>query len=81
MEEKIAYIVKKMRVKRFSLHLHPYVAAYINSGIFSLKMRWKLKYSPFFKIIPNQSLALLEYKIYDNKRNEIDLKDEIEVKL
>ena len=81
MEEKIAYLVKKMRVRRFSLHLHPYVAAYVNSGIFSLKMKWRLKYSPFFKIIPNQSLALLEYKIYDNKRNEIDLKDEIEVKL
>ena len=81
LEDKIAYLVKKMKVRRFSLHLHPYVAAYLNSGIFSLKTKWKFKYSLFFKIIPNQSLALLEYKIYDNKRNEIDLKDEIEVKL
>ena len=77
----MAYLVKNMKVRRFSLHLHPYVAAYLNSGIFSLKTKWKFKYSLFFKIIPNQSLALLEYKIFDNKRNEIDLKDEIEVKL
>ena len=80
MEEKIAYLVKKMKLRRFSVHLHPYVAAYINSGIFSQKLKWRLKYSLLLKIIPNQSLALLDYKIFDGKRNEIDLKEEIEVK-
>ena len=69
-----------MRVKKFSLHVHPYVAAFINSGSPSLKWRWKMKYSLGFKLIPNQSLALLEYRIFDDKRNEIDLKEEIEVK-
>ncbi len=80
MEEKIAYLVKKMKLRRISVHLHPYVAAYINSGIFSQKLKWRLKYSLLLKIIPNQSLALLDYKIFDGKRNEIDLKEEIEVK-
>ena len=80
MEEKIAYLVKKMKLRRFSVHLHPYVAAYINSGIFSQKLKWRLKYSLLLKIIPNQSLALLDYKIFDGKRNEVDLKEEIEVK-
>ena len=80
LEDKIAYLVKKLRVKKFSLHVHPYVAAFINSGSPSLKWRWKMKYSLGFKLIPNQSLALLEYRIFDDKRNEIDLKEEIEVK-
>lgn len=80
LEDKIAYLVRKFRVKKFSLHVHPYVAAFINSGSPSLKWKWKMKYSLGFKLVPNQSLALLEYRIFDDRRNEIDLKEEIEVK-
>lgn len=80
LEEKIAFLVNKFKVKKFSLHVHPYIAAYINRGIFSLKWRWKRKYSRRFRLIPNESLALLEYKIYDGEGNEIDLKEEIEIK-
>ena len=32
------------------------------------------------KVIPNQSLAYLEYKFFDAEKNEIDLKEEIEIK-
>ena len=80
LEEKIAFLVNKFKVKKFSLHVHPYIAAYINRGIFSLKWRWKRKYTHRFRLIPNESLALLEYKIYDGEGNEIDLKEEIEIK-
>ncbi|MEG1573697.1 MAG: Rne/Rng family ribonuclease [Bacteroidales bacterium] len=80
LEDKIAYLVKKLKVKRFSIHVHPYIAAFINSGFPSIKWRWRMEYALCFKLIPNQSLALLEYKIYDSKNNEIDLKEEIEVK-
>lgn len=80
LETKIAFLVKKFKVKKFSLHVHPYIAAYITQGFFSLLWRWKNKYTRRFKLIPNQSLALLEYKIYDGEGQEIDLKEEIEIK-
>ena len=32
------------------------------------------------KVIPNQSLAYLEYKFFDAEKNEIDLKEEIDIK-
>ena len=80
LEAKIAFLVKKFKVKKFSLHVHPYIAAYITKGFFSLLWRWKNKYTRGIKLIPNQSLALLEYKIYDNEGQEIDLKEEIEIK-
>lgn len=80
LEAKIAFLVKKFKVKKFSLHVHPYIAAYITQGFFSLLWRWKNKYTRGIKLIPNQSLALLEYKIYDNEGQEIDLKEEIEIK-
>ena len=81
LEDKIAYMVLKLKKNDFTLHLHPYVAAYIDKGgLFSLKWQWKRKYSFRFKIIPDQSLALLEYKFFDKERNELDMKEEQEIK-
>ena len=39
LEHKIDYLVNKIGIRRFSLHVHPYVAAYINQGMISLKRR------------------------------------------
>jgi len=80
LQSKISYLVKKLNVKKFTLHVHPYIAAYINQGLFSLKCKWKWRYSMGMKIIPNQSLAFLEYHFYDENKEEIDLKQEIEFK-
>jgi len=63
-------------VKKFKLHVHPYIAAFINKGIFSLKWEWKLKYSMGMRVIPDQSLGFLEYKFYDSDKEELDLEHE-----
>lgn len=77
---KISYLVNKLNVKKFTLHVHPYVAAYINQGFICLKWQWKYRYGFGFKIIPDQSLAYLEYHFYNSDKEEIDLKQEIELK-
>jgi len=78
LERKIDNLVNKIGVKKFSLHVHPYVAAYINQGLISLKIRWQLKYGRGIRVIPSQKLALLQYEFYDNKGEFIDMKEEIE---
>ena len=65
LESKIDYLVNKLGIKKFKLHIHPYVAAYVNQGIVSLKRQWQLKYGFGIKIIPSQKLALLQYEFYD----------------
>lgn len=81
LENKIEYLVTNLGVKRFSLHVHPYVAAYIHQGLFSLRRRWRKKYNaPGLKVIPNQNLGFLQYEFYDTNKNEIDLKDGVEMK-
>lgn len=80
LESKIDYLVNKLNVKKFSLHVHPYVAAYINQGMVSMKRKWQLKYGFGFKLIPNQSFAFLQYKFFDSKGEEIDMKEEFEIK-
>ena len=80
LESKIDYLVNKLKIKKFSLHIHPYIAAYINQGVLSLKRKWQMKYGFGIKIIPSQKLAFLQYVFYDTHGEEIDMKEEIEIK-
>ncbi len=80
LESKIDYMVNKLKVKKFTLHIHPYVAAYVNQGIVSMKRKWQMKYGFGIKIIPDQSLAYLQYKFFDKHGQELDMKEEREMK-
>ena len=80
LEHKIDYLVNKLKVKKFALHVHPYIAAFINQGFVSMKWKWRQRFSWGLKVIPNQSLAYLEYKFFDNDNSEIDLKQDFEMK-
>ncbi len=80
LRSKISYLVNKLNVKKFTLHVHPYIAAFVNQGFPSLKLKWKWRYGFGMKIIPDQSLAFMEYHFYDSNKEEIDLKQEIELK-
>ena len=80
LESKIDTLVNKIGVHKFYLHVHPYVAAFINKGIFSLKLKWKFKYGMGLRIIPSQKLAFLQYEFYDAQGQYIDMKEEIETK-
>ena len=76
LERKIDYLVKKIGEKKFTLHVHPYVAAYINKGFLSLKRRWQIKYGFGVKVIASQKLAFLQYEFYDKNNQFIDMKEE-----
>ncbi len=79
LESKINTLVKKIGIKQFTLYVHPYVAAYINQGILSLKRKWQMKYGFGVKILPKQSLAFLQYEFVDITGDEIDMKEEVEI--
>ncbi len=79
LEAKIDRLVNQIGIKRFSLHVHPYVAAYINQGVFSLRLRWQMKYGLGIRVIPSQKMAFLQYEFYDSNREFIDMREENEV--
>ncbi|OAV66551.1 Ribonuclease G [Bacteroidales bacterium Barb4] len=74
LEGKIDCLVNKHHLKKFTLHLHPYVAAYVNKGFFPLSWKWRTRFSFQLKVIPDQSLGLLECRFYDSDKNEVDMK-------
>ena len=52
----------------------------MKKGLVSLKRKWQMKYGFGIKIIPDQSLAFLQYRFTDVHGEEIDMKEEIEIK-
>lgn len=73
LETKIDFLVNKLGIKRFRLYVHPFVAAYINQGIFSIKRCWQMKYGFGVKVLPNQKLAYLQYTFHNMKGEEFIL--------
>ena len=80
LENKIDTLVNKIGIHKFYLHVHPYVAAFINKGVFSLKRQWQMKYGLGVRVIPSQKLAFLQYEFYDSDKQFIDMQEEIETK-
>ena len=80
LESKIDRLVNKIGIKKFFLHVHPYVAAYINKGLISIKRKWQFKYGFGVHVIRSQKLAFLQYEFFDDQKQFIDMQEEIETK-
>ena len=76
LKDKINYLVNTLNVNNFIMYVHPFVDAYLKKGIVSEYWKWRREFKRKFRILPDQSLNYLEYKVFDKDRNEIDLKEE-----
>lgn len=76
LERMLEKLVKQAGIKRLSLHVHPYVYAYINQGLYSLKWKWKLRYGLGLSIVPSQKLGFLQYEFHDKNHQLIEVKDD-----
>lgn len=79
LHEKLHYLIDDLKQSNFIMYVHPFVDAYLKKGLISLYTRWRLKFGGKFRIMPDQSLAYLEYKVLDKNRNEIDIKEEKDI--
>ncbi len=76
LKEKLEYLINDLKVKGFTMYVHPYVDAYLKKGFISMYKRWRMELGGKFRIKPDQSLAYLEYKVIDKDKNSIDLAEE-----
>ena len=76
LKDKLHYLVNDMGVKGFIMYVHPFVDAYLKKGFFSLYMKWRREFGRVFKIMPDQDLAYLQYRVIDKNKQEIDLSEE-----
>ena len=77
LEEKLDYLTGTLKIRNFRLHLHPFIAAYLRKGFFftSRLWKWKLRYGFGFRLVDDESMELMQYKILDDRKNEVDLKE------
>ena len=76
LKDKIDYLVHSLKAKKFVMYVHPFVDAFLKKGIISEYLKWRFEYGFKFKILPDQSLAHLQYRVIDSDGKEIDLKEE-----
>lgn len=79
LKEKIHYLIDDLKVTDFIMYVHPFVDAYLKKGILSVYRRWRMEFGRKFRILPDQSLAYLEYKVIDAQHNEVDIKEEKDI--
>ena len=79
LKEKVAYLTGDLRQSGFILYVHPFVDAYLKKGLISMYRRGRMEYGNKFRVMPDQSLAYLQYRVVDKNGEEIDLKEEKDV--
>ncbi len=65
---------KNYRKGKVFLHAHPFIAAYLNQGIPSIRMKWFLKYNKWIQIIPRDAFFYLEFRFLDINKKFIKIK-------
>lgn len=76
LKEKLHYLIDDLNVSDFIMYVHPFVDAYLKKGLISTYRRWRLELGRKFRIVPDQSLAYLEYRVVDSAGNVLDLNEE-----
>ena len=73
LENKLEFIFVEQNQKNVSLHVHPYVEAFIKKGGFlrSKQWNWYFKYKQWVKVEGVSSHAMLEYKFFNKEMDEI----------
>lgn len=80
LREKLDYCINGLGKQNFTMYVHPYVEAYIKKGLFSSIYRtWRSELGKKFKIVADQSLAYLQYKVIGSDKQEIDLREEKDI--
>jgi ribonuclease G len=57
-----------------TLSVHPFLYAYYTKGLISRQMKWYLKYYKWVKVVNDSSLGLTDYRIEDERGEEIQLR-------
>lgn len=77
LRSKLDYCINDLKQSGFTMYVHPYVDAFIKKGLFnSLYRTWRKELGAKFKIVADQSLAYLQYKVIGADKQEIDLREE-----
>ncbi len=79
LQDKISWLTENMGIKDFKMYVHPFVDAYVKKGLVSIYTKWRMSYGRKFKVLPDENLAYLQYRVVDSNGNEVNLQEEKDV--
>ncbi len=65
-ENHLTFLIKEANYKNLILKVHPYVAAYINQGFISRRIKWFFKFKKRIHVEPVNSYGFLDFNFFDN---------------
>lgn len=72
-ERDLEYIVTSRPDAKIELKAHPFVAAFLNKGLLGKRWEWYRRFNKWIKIQENQDYGYLEYRFFDQNKDEIRL--------
>ena len=63
--------IVKRGLKKLTLNIHPFIAAFLTKGFLSIRMKWFLKYKIWIKIMPRDAYTYLEYRFKNDEGKSI----------
>lgn len=72
-ERDLEFIMTSRPAGKITLHVHPFVHAYLKKGIKSPQRKWYFKYNKWIKLVSQFEFGLNEYVFYDKHDDEIRL--------
>ena len=70
-ENQISFLVQDRKRRYVKLVVSPYVAAYLRSGLVSLRMKWVMRYKAWISIHTDQSLGIVDVRYLDRKGHNL----------
>lgn len=66
-------ILSDKLAKKLTLHVHPFVEAYLTKNLKAFQRKWLLKYKKWVKIVPRDNFPLVQYQFLNENNIEIKL--------
>jgi len=73
-ENNLRYILQQLNQKKITLVAHPFIEAYLTKGFYSVQRKWFMKHKRWVNIRKSDAYQFLEYRFFDAKGEEINLK-------
>ncbi|AFD08526.1 Rne/Rng family ribonuclease [Solitalea canadensis] len=70
-QNNLQYILEEQNEDKITLCVHPYIAAFLTKGWYSIRMKWFFKYRKWVKIKAVTSYTLTEYHFFNPSEEEI----------
>ncbi len=68
---KYQYILEKFDKPKLSLHVHPFIKAYLTKGLFSVKRKWTIKYKHRLEVKSDTNLSFLDFEFIDESGDKV----------